>query len=48
MDTGTAKGNQCPVCGEPTKEDEAIIYCENCGFNINKAEEDSEPLPDER
>jgi ribosomal protein L37AE/L43A len=31
--------NSCPVCGQLTKENEAIIYCENCGFNINKKEE---------
>lgn len=43
MDTRRAKGNQCPVCGQSTKEDEILIYCENCGFNINKKEEDTEP-----
>lgn len=33
------KQNECPVCHELTKEDETMIYCENCGFNIRKKEE---------
>ena len=24
----------CPVCGQATKQDETMVYCENCGFNI--------------
>ena len=43
METGTAKGNQCPVCGQGTDENETIIYCDNCGFNINKKEDDIIP-----
>ena len=43
METKTANGNQCPVCGQHTKESESLIYCENCGFNINKKEKDLEP-----
>ncbi len=43
METRTTKGNQCPVCKEPTKEDEVIVYCENCGFNIHKKEEEVKP-----
>ncbi len=43
MNTRTAKKNHCPVCGHSTKEDEILIYCENCGFNINKSAKDTEP-----
>jgi len=43
METRTAKENQCPVCGQKTTEDEILIFCENCGFNINKKEQDLEP-----
>lgn len=42
MDTKTQK-NCCPVCGQGTKEDEIIIYCDNCGFNINKDKKEIEP-----
>ncbi len=43
MDTETTKGNHCPVCGQDTKENEILIYCEKCGFNIPKKEKDTEP-----
>lgn len=33
------KENACPVCNEPTKQDETQVYCENCGFSIRKKEE---------
>jgi len=39
----TAKDNPCPVCGESTKENETITYCESCGFNHTKKETDVEP-----
>lgn len=33
------KINACPVCGTETQQDEIIVYCEDCGFNIKKREE---------
>lgn len=37
------KGNDCPVCSHKTYEDEHMIYCEKCGFNVHKKEKDSKP-----
>ena len=40
-----ANANYCPVCNQPTKEDVAVIYCENCGFSIRKKTEENENKP---
>ena len=44
MEKERTKGNKCPVCGQVTKENEVIIYCESCGFNIHKKEEETKPI----
>lgn len=43
--TNLKQTNACPVCGEQTKEDETLIFCDNCGFNIPKKEEDNVKKP---
>lgn len=43
MEQEYRKNNKCPVCGSDTNENEHMIYCEHCGFNICKKEKDSKP-----
>jgi len=40
------KTTNCPVCGDEVKQDTNIIFCETCGFNINKKENDPKPKSD--
>ena len=28
------KSNECPCCRTQTIQDEEMVYCEKCGFNI--------------
>ena len=37
------KKNECCVCGEPTKNDGTVQYCDSCGFNIENKTEQSKP-----
>ena len=36
----------CPVCGDAVKQDSVIVFCEACGFNIRKKENDPKPKED--
>lgn len=38
MENTREKTNACPVCDKETKEDESMIYCITCGFNVKKTE----------
>lgn len=39
MENKKEKTNQCPVCGQATSEDESMVFCTNCGFNVRKQEQ---------
>lgn len=28
---------KCPVCEHKTKQNNDLVWCENCGFNINQS-----------
>jgi len=34
---------ECPVCSKKVTQDDNVIYCENCGFNVPKKERHVEP-----
>ena len=40
--------NYCPVCENQMKENETIIFCQECGWNMNKKEPDVKPRPSQQ
>lgn len=38
MKTINENSGECPCCGEQTKQDNEIVFCEKCGFSITNSD----------